>query len=115
MGVHMARWKPLATLVAVALLAAGPGVLAQTAPRPKPPARNTTPYPDFVRVNFMTACTADGKLTEALCGCVYRNLEREMTLEEFQVMDKKAMDDPNADPPQNTIDIAMACYANNNY
>ena len=115
MGDHMAHWKPLATVVAVALLAAAPGVLAQTAPRPKPAARNTTPYPDIVRSNFMGSCTEGGTLTDALCGCVYRNIQREMTLEEFKVWDEKATADPTAAPPQIVQEIARACVADNNY
>lgn len=111
----MARWKPFAAVIAVALLATAPGVLAQTTPRPKPPARNTAPYPDVVRSNFMSSCTEGGKVSEALCGCVYRNIEREMTLDEFMEFDRKAQADPTMPPPQLMRDIAMACVLNNDY
>jgi hypothetical protein len=111
----MARWKPFAAAMAVVLLAAAPGVLAQTATRPKPPARNTTAFPELVRTNFMSSCTQGGKVTEALCGCVYRNIEREMTLDEFMEFDRKAQADPDTPPPQQMRDIAMACVQDNGY
>ena len=112
----MVRLKPFVAVIAVALLTAGPGVLAQTAtPRPKPPARNTTPYPDLVRSNFMSSCTEGGTVSDAICGCVYRNIEREMTLAEFMAFDSQAQADPNTPPPQLMRDIAMACVLNNDY
>ena len=115
-GFKMARWKPFAAAAAVVLLATAPGVFAQTAPaRPKPPARNTTPYPDLVRTNFISACTNGSQLKEALCGCVYRNIEREMTLEEFMQFDRQAQADPATPPPQLMRDIAVACFQDNNY
>ncbi len=112
----MARWKPLAAIAVIALLATGQGVFAQTAtPRPKPAARNTTPYPAIVRTNFMTACGKDGTLSEALCTCIYRNMEREMTLEEFADLDAKAQADPNLPPPKSVEGIVVACFQDNSY
>lgn len=111
----MAVWKPLGIAAAAALLIAGSAATAQTADtaRPKPAARNTTPYPAEVQANFMAGCTESGALTKPFCLCVFRNLERELTLAEFEEMDRQAAGD--APPPPLMIELARACYADNDY
>ena len=88
---------------------------AQTSPAAKPPQRNFTPYPAEVRANFMPACTSGGTLSEATCGCVHRNLERELTLAEYIDLDKAAGEKKDHPLMPRMTEILIACYADPTY
>jgi hypothetical protein len=110
----MTTSRTVATIVAVSACLLAAGASAQTAPA-KPPQRNFTPYPAVVRENFMPACMKDGALSEGLCACVHRNLEREYTLAEYIEIDKAATENREHPSQPRVLEIAMACNANPNY
>jgi hypothetical protein len=108
--------RTLAAFVAATACLLAVSASAQTGQKPaKPPQRNFTPYPAEVRANFMPACTSGGTLSEATCGCVHRNLERELTLAEYIDLDKAAGEKKDHPLMPRMTEILIACYADPTY
>ena len=63
----------------------------------------------------MPACTKDNVLSEAQCGCIHRNLEREFTLAEYLEMDKAAAENRDHPSLPRMKEIVVACYTNSDY
>jgi hypothetical protein len=63
----------------------------------------------------MEGCMSDGSLSEQLCGCIYRNLERQLTFAEFVDLDKAASENRDDHPLMpKVVEVAKACVADSN-
>lgn len=111
----MPGWKfSVSALLILAAFGLAPAVSAQSTSDRAPPPRNTTPYPASFKAGFMSGCTEGGEIPTPLCACMFRNIERRLTLAEFRQMEPQ-MSDPNSRMRALTRELGRACMKNVNY
>lgn len=102
----MTRPSARVAVLAAALLACAIPAAAQQQPR-----RNTTPYPELFRTNFMNGCMVGS--SAPVCRCILDEVERTLTLDEFVDFDKAAEEKRMESHPMTPwfVGVIQACNA----
>jgi hypothetical protein len=67
-------------------------------------------YGPAERADFVEACSAEGRVTTAVCGCFYDRLAETLSHDRFEELDERLRDDPVSVPAE-VADLAIACSA----
>ncbi|MDP1738307.1 MAG: hypothetical protein Q8L23_12825 [Caulobacter sp.] len=103
--------RPAKSLAVLAVLGAALLAFAIPAAAQQPPRRNTTPYPELFKTNFMKGCMVG--TPAAACQCIIDEVERTLTLDEFADFDKAAEEKRMEGHPMTPWfrGVIQACYS----
>jgi hypothetical protein len=94
------RLRPLSVVVSLLLVAAGCGD------------RSPTDYSDETEEQFMASCVPSlGESERDVCRCAYDEIRSQLSFEEFEELDEQLRDDPDAELPDDVVDLVAACAA----
>ncbi|MBI1404505.1 MAG: hypothetical protein GC145_00095 [Caulobacter sp.] len=102
----------IARVCALVLILAGSTTAASAGAAAAPSPRNTTPYPADLHDNFISGCTEDETVDLETCECFYRNIQQQLTVEEFIDLDKASEAGDDKPLPESVISVVKACLAN---
>lgn len=69
-------------------------------------------YSAETEAQFMASCVAsvqEGE--ESLCQCIYDGMAKDVPFDEFEKLDRRLSDDPDAELPEDVNDLVMECAA----
>lgn len=67
-------------------------------------------YGPAERADFVEACSADGGVSDGVCGCFYDRLAETLPHERFEGLDDALREDPSSVPAE-VADLAITCSA----
>ncbi|MCA1707916.1 MAG: hypothetical protein LC808_33435 [Actinobacteria bacterium] len=71
---------------------------------------DTTTYNAETEAQFMSTCVASvGQGERPLCECIYENIAREIPFDEFEELDRRLKDDPDAELPERVDALVVDC------
>ncbi|CAN5244395.1 hypothetical protein BH18ACT4_BH18ACT4_04140 [soil metagenome] len=70
-------------------------------------------YSVDTETQFMATCVASvGEGERSLCGCIYDSITEEIPFEEFEELDRRLNDDPDAELPERIDALVVECATN---
>jgi hypothetical protein len=74
--------------------------------------RSPSEYSDETEEQFMASCVPSlGESERDVCRCAYDEIRGQLSFEEFQELDEQLRDDPDAELPDDVVDLVAACAA----